>query len=190
VNSIEAGHTQRQAELSALMRELLDRQKGVINIEDSFRIIEINFRLEIKPSVLATVEASIRNNHYTQEAQFVQERFLARVNAIIFSAREGLRNYALSVKPEFFFPSDSSKHYLLADELWTSLKVIHEIPMPTTDPDWELALSKRVQQAQLRAENVINSFVNSRVSLIRSNQDDNGLRPPGAGSSGSHTPVA
>ena len=58
VSALEIGHGQRQAELTALMRELLDRQKGVINIEDSLRIVELNFRSEVKIPVLSTVEAS------------------------------------------------------------------------------------------------------------------------------------
>ncbi|HNX48564.1 MAG TPA: hypothetical protein PLS53_00340 [Thermoanaerobaculaceae bacterium] len=174
IHALESGHAQRQADLTVLMRELLDRQKGVINLEDSFRIIEINFRLEIKPSILATVEASIRNNHYSQEAAFIQERFVARVNKILFMAQEALSFYTLSVRVDFFLPSNHSKHYELTDQLWTSLRSVHETPIEGTD---EAALQRRVQRAQLKAENVMNSFLNTRISEVRSNQDDNALRP-------------
>jgi len=174
VTMLESGHAQRHTDLSVLMRELLDRQKGVINLEDSFRIIELNFRLEIKPSVLSTVEASIRNNHYNQEAAFIQERFLARVNKILFMAQEALSFYTLSVRVDFFLPSNQSKHYELADQLWASLKTVHE---STADIGDETATQRRVQRAQLKAENVLNSFLNTRISEVRSNQDDNALRP-------------
>jgi hypothetical protein len=173
LTGLEGGHTQRQADLTVLLRELLDRQKGVINLEDSFRIIELNFRFDIKPSVLSTVEASIRNNHYHQEAAFIQERFLARVNKILFTAQEALGFYTLSVRIDFFLPSNNTKHYELTDHLWDALRAVHETP---TDLTSESAMQRRIQMAQLRAENVMNSFLNARISEVRSNQDDNALR--------------
>lgn len=174
VASLEAGHVQRQGDLSALMRELLDRQKGVINLEDSLRIVELNFRLEVKPSVLTTIEASIRNNHYTSDPDFIRDRFLARINLILHTAFTALDFYTLSVKPAFFFPADAEKHYELANTLWASLKAIHEISEDLTDA---AVVTKRVQQAQIRAEDIINSFVNSRVTQIRDNNDDDGIQP-------------
>lgn len=174
INTLESGHAQRQADLTVLMRELLDRQKGVINLEDSFRIIEINFRLEIKPSILSTVEASIRNNHYSQEAAFIQERFVARVNKILFMAQEALSFYTLSVRVDFFLPSNHSKHYELTDQLWDVLRSVHETPVEGVGEEF---LRRRVERAQLKAEKVMNEFLNMRISEVRSNQDDNALRP-------------
>jgi hypothetical protein len=183
VSSLEGGHAQRQTELNSLMHELLDRQKGVINTEDSFRIIEINFRFEIKPPMLSLVEASIRGNHFSQEPEFVQERFLSRANAILFSAREALKFYSLGVPVDYFFPADAAKHYELADDIWRCVKAIHETAAVTGDPD---AMGKRVQQAQLRVENLVNSFMNRRVLEVRNAQDNQEL--PGAGS-GVHAPT-
>lgn len=178
VTALEIGHNQRQSELSVLMRELLDRHKGVINIEDSLRIVELNFRSEVKIPVLSTVEASVRNNHYGNNAVFVQERFLARVNQILFTAQEALKFYALSLDTRFFYPSDAEKHYQLADTLWQSLKAIHETP---ADLSSDVVVAQRVQQAQIRAENIINSFINAKVTKIRANDSDDGVAPASAG---------
>ena len=109
---------------------------------------------------------------------FVQERFLARVNHILFTAQEALKFYALSLDTSFFYPADASRHYKLADDLWQSLKIIHETPADITNA---AILANRIQQAQIRAENIINSFINAQVSKIRSNINDDGIAPASAG---------
>lgn len=173
VKQLDEANVKRHGEIHYYLREIVDRTRGVISIDDSLRIVEQNFHYELKPNIAHVVTASVRGNHYFEAPSDVEERFLIRANKIIFDCHETLAAYAMRIDVESFFAHDDAKHYELADMIWEVVRGVHEVKADLTD---KAVVEARVQLATMRVEDAVNSHYNRTRAAILSLDSDFGIR--------------
>jgi hypothetical protein len=145
--------------LQAVLRELLDRQKGVINVTDSIRIIEECFERSVKPQVFDIVTKSIENNNWKKEAPYITDRVCKDLNSIFFHAERGLANYQLSIDHKLFFASHPDGSYDVVDPIWALIREMLIAASESSDHTDE-TVERRVGSTRIRVENCINVMLN------------------------------
>ena len=165
-HSREMARDQRLSEvfssLQQVMRELLDRQKGVINFDDAVRIINECFTRSIKPQAKSIAAASLKNNHWSDNAQYIEERVKTELQSMLYHAEQGLGNYQLSVDHKLFFeaePQDAG--YKLGTSIWDIIRNLH------LEGTRGLSLDQRLNSSEIRIENAINNAFNEALSVAR-----------------------
>jgi hypothetical protein len=161
--------------LQSVLRELLDRQKGVINIADSIRIIEECFERSVKPQVFDVVTTSIQKNNWKREAPFITDRVCRDLNAIFFHAERGLANYQLSIDHKLFFPSHPDGSYLTVDLIWALIREMLVSASESTDHTDE-AVGRRVASTKIRVENCLNTGLNETKNRTNGIYHDEGSK--------------
>ena len=143
------------AQLKIVMDELLDRQKGVINLDDTLRIIDECFQRSVKPAAVATAEQSLRANHWSTDRVFIEERVKQELNNTLYNCERGISNYQLSIDHKLFFPGQADGPFDLAVIFWNIIKELHEAGAAE-----QSSLDQRIRLARIRIENAANLMFN------------------------------
>ncbi len=157
--------------LQNVLHELLDRQKGVINVADSIRIIEECFDRSVKPQVFDVVTHSIQKNNWNVESVFITDRVCKDLNSIFFYADRGLANYQFSIDHKLFFQSRTDGSYEIVDSIWGVLREM--LVSASVSPDHtEETVARRVASTKIRVENCINTRLNETRNYVHSIYDE------------------
>jgi hypothetical protein len=151
--------------LHDVLKELLNRQKGVTNMADSIRVIEGSFDKVVKPGLFAIAEDSIRTNHWAEKGVYIQERVIADINKVFFSAEKEIEEYTLAFSPKRFFPGDPSGASDFTAPIWAIIKTFLVDASKAGAPSAE-ATEARVRAARIRIENLINTAVNETKKRV------------------------
>jgi hypothetical protein len=174
-NTRERRLDQTFGNLQSVLRELLDRQKGVINVADSIRIIEECFERSVKPQVFDVVTISIQKNNWKKEAPYITDRVCKDLNSIFFHAERGLANYQLSIDHKLFFGSHPDGSYETVDLIWSLIREMLVSASESSDHS-EDAVSRRVGSTKIRVENCINTVINETKNRTTGIYHDEGSK--------------
>lgn len=107
-------------EVTRCMREVRDRQAGVINREDSLRIITHSLQGFVKSELVRLFEYSIRKNDYSNRANLIKERVKTEAATAVANAERDLHGYKLGLDLRHFFPRRGGKagRFVLVDDAW------------------------------------------------------------------------
>ena len=174
-NTRERRLDQTFSNLQSVLRELLDRQKGVINVADSVRIIEECFERSVKPQVFDVVTTSIQKNNWKREAPFITDRVCKDLNSIFFHAERGLANYQLSIDHKLFFQSHPDGSYMTVDLIWALTREMLVSASESSDHTDE-AVGRRVASTKIRVGNCINTVMNETKNRTNGIYHDDGSK--------------
>lgn len=149
--------------LQLVMDELLDRQKGVINLDDSLRLVEECFERSIKPQAVSIAEQSLKTNHWQRDKVYIEERVMQELSSMFYHADRGLTNYQLSIDHKLFFPASPGGPFDLALTFWKIVKELHEDGI-----NEGVELPQRLRSVRIRIERAANALFNeARQATLR-----------------------
>jgi hypothetical protein len=117
---------------------LIAKTNGVINKEDSSKIIRDRFFNHVYHSFCTVIEHSLRVNNYDKDKDMIIMRVKLAMNKDMTAAREYLHSFVLAIDYSKFFvcacESTDCERFLLVDQVWTIIEPlykIHDVNMDT-----------------------------------------------------------
>ena len=168
VNKQYATTTEFQDEMKAtmsgvrrLLADMTQKNAGVMNRDNSIRIIEHSFQ-NVVPDIVAIFTASLENNGYSERPDFIKNRVKTAVGQTLDNLRASLRVFQMSVDDGLFFRSvngdDKGDRYALAAELWDTVEPLYSKRLP---------INERLEEMRLNVPNCIRDHVAVIKSQIR-----------------------
>jgi hypothetical protein len=111
-----------------MMADLISRNSGMMNRDNSLRLIEQSFPNVI--SDIVTIFAnSLETNGYAARKEFVRTRVKMLIGQVLDNVRSSLSYFQMSVNVDLFFPTDphetSMVRYTLANDLWDLVEPLY-----------------------------------------------------------------
>lgn len=151
-----------------MMTEILNRNAGVMNRDNSLRIIDQSFSSVIRDIVMI-FSNSLETNGYEERRDFIRTRVKTTIGQSLDNLRNSLGYFQMSVDVRPFFRSDATdsqgERYVLANELWELVEPLYRSKLPLKD---------RLEEMRLIVPNKIRDYVAATRHIV-------------AGDSGSHS---
>ncbi len=116
------------ASLDKHVKDLRDRQAGVINHTDSLRIIEDKFDQYVKHEVVRVFDYSLRQNDWDNRADAIRNRIKTEIGDILKTAQRAIGEYKLSVDTTPYFRTTHTERgirFQLCDDLWDEVEGLY-----------------------------------------------------------------
>ncbi len=154
------------------VRDLRDRQMGVIGRVDSIRICEDKFDHFIRREVEREFEFSLRQNDWANRSNFIRDRVRTKLADIIRTAQRALADYKLGIDTDPYFvqrTTEKGTRFRLVDDLWEQVEPLYV---------HSASVDNRIEEMRVRITNVIGDAVHqaeAEVNDLYRDGDSSGL---------------
>lgn len=152
-----------------LLTEMAQKNAGLMNRDNSLRVIEQSFANVIRDIVLIFA-ASLENNGFDERQEFIRNRVKTTIGQTLDNLRVSLGMFQMSVDIRPFFRSqsadDQGDRYVLVTSLWDLVEPLYRAKTP---------LKERLEEMRLIVPNRIRDYVAAtKHTIVR--EDESGLR--------------
>jgi hypothetical protein len=151
--------------------DLLSRQAGAINRDDSLRLVERFFMFDVRVDVIAVFNHSLEKDDFVGRAQFVEQRVKSMISQILENTEKALSVFKISISLDQFFPVTSQggvRHYKLCDILWDVIKPLYT---------HRASLPDRLEEMRLVIQSKLREFVQNGFHSVHEVYHDNDPKP-------------
>ena len=164
----EAGHsfmndmTGTMSGVRRMMADLISRNSGAMNKDNSLRLIEQAFPNVIQ-DIVTIFANSLEANDYATRKDFVRTRVKTLIGQALDNLRSSLSYFQMSIDVDLFFSTDPKEtslvRYVLANQLWDLVE-----PLYTQQRD----VKERLEEVRLMVPNTIEDYLNAVKTKIES----------------------
>jgi hypothetical protein len=144
-----------------MMADLISRNSGMMNKDNSLRLIEQSFPNVIRDIVTIFAD-SLATNGYATRKDFIRTRVKTLIGQVLDNVRSSLSYFQMSIDVDLFFPTDphetSVVRYTLANELWDIVEPLYLQDRP---------IAERLEEMRLTVPNLIGDYLARIKSDLR-----------------------
>lgn len=162
--------------------DLLAREAGAINRDDSLRLVERFFMFDVRVDVIAVFKKAMEANGFAERAQFIESRVKTSITQILETTEKSLRNFNLSIAVDPFFARGKSTYHL-TDTLWEQVKPLftHRAALPDRLEEMHITVQSKIREhVQSGFEHIHDVYRgDAKQGYTRTRTDPEIILPPG-----------
>jgi hypothetical protein len=113
------------AQQMVALQALLSSVRGILNAQDSLKLVEDYFLGVLAAEFVRVSSASITRNNYQKDKDFIRVRFCAAMTEVTEKVRTALAGYPMVLRADVFFPSTGGDFDLVL-HAWDIVRQAHE----------------------------------------------------------------
>jgi|SRR5271170_4734133 len=144
-----------------MMSDLLSRNAGLMNKDNSLRLIEQSYSSVVR-DIVTIFSNSLESDGYANRKDFVRVRVKTLIGQTLDNLRNSLSYFQMSVDMDLFFETDPKEtttvRYVLANKLWDIVE-----PLYLRQGD----LKERLEEMRLSVPNLISDYLTGIKNEVR-----------------------